>query len=173
MGKLSTGLDCKNLKDKDIGMFKVMLTYQFCPEAANILSFIDVDKLKICFSKSTLRARAIIYNGKVFAMIRASDFYIVPHTPLGILLHKVIPFPRRRVIVVNEMVDDILKGSSIFAKHIIAADESLRPFEEVLVVNEDDKLIGLGRTILDYTTMVTATHGVAVQLREKIVGEEL
>lgn len=101
-------------------------------------------------------------------MVRASDFYLVPHAALGILLHKVIPFPKRRVVVVNEMVEDILEGSSVFARHVIVADESIKPFEEVLVVDEDDKLICLGRVLLDYETMMTAIHGVAIQIREKI-----
>lgn len=153
-------------------MLRTLLKYQFCPEAAKILNLIDVGKLMICFSSTTSRTRAFIYNEKMLAIVRATDFYLIPHAPLGILMHKVIPFPKRRVVIANEMTEDIIGKSSIFAKHIIMADESLRPFEEVLIVNEDDKLISLGRTLLDYKTMITATYGVAVQVRESIVGGE-
>lgn len=163
--------NCRHVNKDDIEMLKFVLRYQFCSEAVKALDLINVDKLRICISKSTLRPRAILYNNKLFAMIRAFDFYMVPHIPLGILMHKVLPFPKRRVVVANEIVDDVINGSSVFAKHIIAADEALRPFEEVLVVDEDDKLISLGRTLLDYKSMITATYGVAVHIREKVEGK--
>ncbi|MEM1526197.1 MAG: PUA domain-containing protein [Ignisphaera sp.] len=146
----------------------MLLVYIYGRNATKILDFIDKNQLEICFSKTTSRPRALLYNKELFATIRASDFFLVPHVPMGLLLHKVLPFPKRRVVVVNEMLEDILEGHTVFAKHIILADETLKPFEEVLVVDENDKLISLGKTLLDYETMITATYGAAVQIREKI-----
>jgi predicted RNA-binding protein (TIGR00451 family) len=145
-----------------------MLAYHFSHYAANILEYINVSNIEICLSKTTSRLRAFLYNKKLFAFVRASDSYLIPHAPLAVLLHKVLPFPKMRVVVVNEIVDDLLEGHTVFARHVILADETIKPFEEVLIVNEDDKLIGLGRAILDYETMITSTYGVAVQIREKI-----
>lgn len=163
-------LACRKVDRDDVAKIRVLLAYQFSRKASEVLDLIDLDMLYLCFSKSTSRARALLYNKKLFATIRASDFYLVPHTPLGVLLHRVLPFPSRRVVVVNEMVEDVLEGHTVFAKHVIAADESLKPFEEVLVVDEDDKLISLGRVLLDYETIITSTYGAAVQIREKIRG---
>lgn len=161
-------LKCRKVDEEDLERLRLMLIYHFGCNASKVLNYIDVDKVEICLSKTTLRPRAILYNRKLFATIRAFDSYLIPHTLLGILLHKVIPFPKRRVAIPNEIVEDVLEGHTVFAKHIILADEDIKPFEEVLVVSEDDKLISLGRALLDYETMITATYGVAVQIREKI-----
>lgn len=167
-------LVCRKMSEEDLERFKLMLIYHFGRKAAEIIKNIAVENVEICYSKRTSRPRAILYNKELFATIRASDSYLIPHKPLAILLHKVLPFPKRRVVVVNEIAEDVLEGHTVFAKHIILADETLKPFEEVLVVNEDDKLISLGRTLLDYETMITATHGAAVQIREKVKdGEDL
>ncbi|MEM1541760.1 MAG: PUA domain-containing protein [Ignisphaera sp.] len=164
-------LRCRSIDEETTEMLMYMLIYQFGEESSRTLDLIDLEKIKICFSRRTKRIRAFLYRDKILSMVRASDFYIVPHIELGILLHKVLPFPKRRVVVAKEMVDDIVKGNSVFAKHIVKADESIRPYDEVLVVDEDDKLISVGRALLDYETMITATYGVAVQIREKI-GEQ-
>ncbi|MEM4848162.1 MAG: PUA domain-containing protein [Ignisphaera sp.] len=159
---------CRTVLGEDITRLEVLLVYLYGRNAIKILDLIDVNQLEICFSKKTFRPRALLYNKELFATIRASDFYLIPHMPMGTLLHKALPFPKRRVAVANEMIEDILEGHTVFAKHIILADETLKPFEEVLVVDENDKLISLGKTLLDYETMITATYGAAVQIREKV-----
>lgn len=167
---LPKNLSCRPAGREYIERLRYLLVFQFGRGADKVLDMLDIDKLGVCFSKTTQRPRALIYGGEILAAIRASDFYLVLHMPLGKLLHRVLPYPLRRVAVVSEMVDDILEeGHTVFAKHVIEADESIRPFEEVLVVDESDRLIGVGRALLDYETMVTATYGPAVQLREKEV----
>jgi archaeosine-15-forming tRNA-guanine transglycosylase len=169
---LESRFRCKKVSEEDLKRLELMLLYYFGRYAVDILKYLDVNKLEVCLSKTTSRPRAFLYCKNLFVSVRASDFHLIPHKPLAILLHRVLPFPKRRVVVVNEMTDDILKGHTVFAKHIILADETIRPFEEVLVVNEDDKLIGLGRALLDYETMITSTYGAAVQIREKVVDGE-
>lgn len=163
---------CRKIEEEEIEMLLNILVFQFDKETFKIFELIDSNKIDVCFSSRTKRIRAFLYNNKILATVRASDFYLVPHIELGVLLHKILPFPKRRVVIVNEIVEDVFKGNSIFAKHIITADQSIKSYDEVLVVNEDDKLICLGRALLDYETMITATRGVAVQIREKL-GEKL
>ncbi len=109
-----------------------------------------------------------MYRNEMFAFIRASDFRLIPHIPLAILLHKVIPFPKHRIVVINEIVPDIMGSHTIFSKHVIQGDENIKPFDEVLIVDEEDNLIGVGRAIISYEAMITSLRGPAVQVREKV-----
>jgi 7-cyano-7-deazaguanine tRNA-ribosyltransferase len=47
-------------------------------------------------------------------------------------------------------------------------DEYLRPFDEVLVVNEGDELIGVGRTFFNWLEIKTLRKGMVVEIRETL-----
>jgi predicted RNA-binding protein (TIGR00451 family) len=88
------------------------------------------------------------------------------------LLHRVIPYPKHRIVVINEVVEDILKGHTVFSRHVLEGDENIKPYDEVLIVNEDNKLIGVGKALISYDAIITALRGPAVQIREKVKNNE-
>ena len=47
-------------------------------------------------------------------------------------------------------------------------DNSLRPFDEVLIVNEDDNLLGVGRTLFNSLEIKTLKRGMVVEIRETV-----
>ncbi|NHJ13621.1 MAG: hypothetical protein EAX95_08080 [Candidatus Thorarchaeota archaeon] len=61
-----------------------------------------------------------------------------------------------------------LKGSSIFAVGIEDADSRIRPGDEVIVLSQDDEVIGVGRSEMSGKEMCEFEKGHAISLRHKV-----
>ncbi len=80
--------------------------------------------------------------------------------------------PQRLWIEIQEEAEPfVAKGKSVFAKHVIDADEEIRPQEEVIVVNEKGEVLAVGRAILSGNEMKTFRRGVAVRVRRGVAEE--
>ncbi|MCJ2519927.1 MAG: hypothetical protein LN412_03125, partial [Candidatus Thermoplasmatota archaeon] len=58
------------------------------------------------------------------------------------------------------------QGRSVFAKFVTDADPDLRPGEEVLVVDQEDGLLAVGRALMNREEMLAFDVGPAVKVRE-------
>ncbi|MHA2268381.1 MAG: PUA domain-containing protein [Promethearchaeota archaeon] len=76
--------------------------------------------------------------------------------------------PKLRVVVLNEISEFIKKGRNVFCKHIIDIDENLRPLDEVIVVNQDDELLAIGRLKLPVMYVKSFSSGIAVNVRKGV-----
>ncbi|MEM3292633.1 MAG: PUA domain-containing protein, partial [Saccharolobus sp.] len=63
------------------------------------------------------------------------------------------------------------EGRNVFAKHVIAVDSSIRSGDEVIIVNENDKLIALGKAKLSGEEMLEYKKGVAVYVKRGVNDE--
>jgi predicted RNA-binding protein (TIGR00451 family) len=78
--------------------------------------------------------------------------------------------PLRYYVKVNDDVSSfIAKGKSVFAKHIVDADDEIRPREEVVVFDEKGRVLAVGRAILSGKEMKVFRRGVAVQVRSGVM----
>ena len=59
----------------------------------------------------------------------------------------------------------IEEGSDVFAKHVVEANEEIRPMEEVIVLNSHNEVIAVGRAVLSGDEMLEFRKGVAVKVR--------
>jgi len=80
--------------------------------------------------------------------------------------------PRLWVKVSKDAAPFIVEGRSVFAKHIIAADPQIRPQEEIMVTDEDGKLLAVGKAVLTGREMTAFKRGVAVKVRRGIAEEK-
>jgi 7-cyano-7-deazaguanine tRNA-ribosyltransferase len=62
----------------------------------------------------------------------------------------------------------VKEGKSVFAKFVKDCDPDLRPFDECLIVNENDSLLAVGRILLNRDEMLAFHQGMAVKTRESI-----
>ncbi len=69
------------------------------------------------------------------------------------------------VRIQNDAVPFVVKGRSVFAKHVIDTDEDIRPQEEVIVVNGTNEVVAVGKAILSGIEMKAFEKGVAVRVR--------
>jgi len=136
--------------------------YQFGKDAGKKLF---PDKVSFTISKKTGRVRQIRYEEKLIATLN----------PTSGLLSLTIEGAKRLaagngaksgwVKVQDEAAQFIENGSDVFAKHVVDADEEIRPMEEVIVFNSNNEVIAVGRAVLSGIEMRDFTRGVAVKVR--------
>jgi uncharacterized protein with predicted RNA binding PUA domain len=114
---------------------------------------------------STGRIRQAWLGGDILCSIRASDGFIVLNRRGAEFLHGALEFPRMRVVVSSDVASFIAGGKTAFAKHVVNADPEIRPAEEVLVVDEEDRLLAAGKALLSGEEMVAFNVGQAVRVR--------
>jgi predicted RNA-binding protein (TIGR00451 family) len=76
--------------------------------------------------------------------------------------------PPNIVVVDSSVAEAIVAGGDVFAKHVVYADQNLRPGEEVIVTDRDRKLLGVGSAVLAGHEMTAFKRGVAVNLRRGV-----
>jgi len=125
-------------------------------------------KIKIVKSKKTGKIRNIYCDGKHVLSMRASDGLFTLKIDGGRVLHNFFKYPKLRVVVNSDAVSFVKEGKSVFAKFVKDCDPDLRPFDECLIVDEQDNLLAVGRTLLNREEMLSFQNGVVVKTREHI-----
>lgn len=130
------------------------------------------DGVSVVFSRRTGRIRHIYLRGKLLATLRPTDGMFSLTIKGGKRLLKRVDPPRLWVKVSKDAAPFIVEGRSVFAKHIIAADPQIRPQEEIMVTDEDGKLLAVGKAVLTGREMTAFKRGVAVKVRRGIAEEK-
>ena len=158
----------KSLKqnvDLDIRRISAVADMQFGRGASKALLDGDINIIK---SKRTGKIRNIICDGSHVISMRAEDGLFTLKLDGGRRLHKGLKNPLLRVVVTDDAVPFVKEGKSVFAKFVKDCDPDLRPFDECIIVNENDTLLAVGRTLLNRVEMLAFCHGMAVKTRESI-----
>jgi archaeosine-15-forming tRNA-guanine transglycosylase len=99
------------------------------------------ERVSIKCSRKTGRIRHIFLRDKLIATLRPKDG-LLALTVHGadIILSRVKDAPN--VVVVDPSVAEAIRvGGDVFAKHVVRADQNLRPGEEVIVTGPDGTLL--------------------------------
>ena len=123
------------------------------------------DECTFIFSR-TGRIRQVLLDKKRLATVRAEDGRLTLGIEGGLRLKSVLPPPAYRVVIDPEVTEFIRQGKNAFAKHVVAADPSIRADDEVLVVSGDDVLLATGSAVLSGDEMLAFNYGVAVKVRQ-------
>jgi len=105
-------------------------------------------------------------EGKHVLSMRAHDGLFTLRLDGGKLLHRAFSKPLLRVVVETETAEFNRAGKNVFAKFVVEADEELRPFDEVLIVDQEDRLVAVGQALLNPEEMVAFDQGLAARVRE-------
>ena len=151
--------------DFDVRRISAVADMQFGPGASKALF---KGKLSIVKSKRTGKIRNIYCNNTHVLSMRAEDGLFTLKIAGGRLLHKQFKYPLLRIIVKDEAVPFIKEGKSVFARFVYDCDPDLRPFDECVIVDTNDTLLAVGRTLLNRVEMRAFKHGMAVKTRESI-----
>ncbi|RLE52246.1 MAG: pseudouridine synthase [Candidatus Methanomethylicota archaeon] len=152
----------------DLYKIRRIADYQFGIGIGDILFPSDV---KIEKSRKTGKIRRIYHQGKLLATMRASDGYLALSIDGARRIVEKTSKPTLRVVVKNEVAGFIKKGRNVFAKHVVEADPNIRPGSEVIVVDENDNLLAVGRATLNSEEMLSFKSGEAVKVRKGVGGE--
>jgi len=156
----------RKAKPSELRRLRAILEHQLGVSGIGEKVFPEGVLLKI--SRNTGKIREILApTGETIATVLASTYTFNLKLPAAKIIHENIPPPKLRVVVANEIAEDLVTyGNSAFAKHILYVDEDLRAGSEALVVDENDNLLCVGRLILSPDEIIHFITGPAVKLRE-------
>ncbi|WP_457751360.1 tRNA guanosine(15) transglycosylase TgtA [Thermococcus sp.] len=137
--------------------------YQFGEGAGDAFKDVFIE-----LSRKTGMPRQIKAKGKPLATFRAEDGLLTLGIEGAKRLHEALPFPRMRVVVNEDAEPFARKGKNVFAKFVVGADPGIRPYDEVLVVNERDELLATGQTLLNGEELKVFQSGLAVKVRRGV-----
>ena len=147
----------------DVKKVKAIADYQFGFGAGDAIfeGNINIEK-----SKKTGKIRHI-YEGKTLLVnMRASDSYLILSKEGAKRLHANIPYPQNRVVVNKDSEPFALDGKSVFCKFVVDCDDNIRAKDEVLIVNEEDKLLAYGKALLGACEIEQFQTGLAIKTRK-------
>lgn len=150
-------------KRDDVKKLKAIADYQFGYGAGEAIfkGNINIEK-----SKKTGKIRHV-YDGKVLLVnMRASDSFLVLSKEGAKRLHNAMAYPQNRVVVNEDSEPFALEGKSVFCKFVTDCDDNIRANDEVLIVNEQDKLLAYGKTLLGACEIKEFMTGQAVKTRK-------
>ena len=123
------------------------------------------NNVEIEYSKRTGRIRYINLNGERLATLRPTDGFLC----LSIKAAKVMAEKLRSASCFVRARSDVSKfiaaGGDVFAAHVVKADDAVRAKDEVVVLDEEGKVLAVGRAVLSSAEMLAFKTGVAVKVR--------
>jgi len=127
--------------------------------------------VEILYSKRTGRIRYVYLDGKRLATLRPTNGLF----SLSIMGAKRIAessgSAKCVVTVRSDVSRFVAEGKDVFALHIVKADNEIRPKDEVIVVDQDSKVLSVGRAVLSGEEMKAFKRGVAVKVRRGCLQE--
>jgi len=129
------------------------------------------ENVRITCSKRTGRIRHIYLGEKLLATLRPKDGFFSLTVVGGKRMIELVKPMRLWVRIQREAVPFVAQGRSVFAKHVVNADGEIRPREEVVVIDDEDKVVAVGKAILTGEEMKAFERGVAVRVRRGVAKE--
>ena len=136
--------------------------YQFGKGVGVMLFPENVD---ILYSKATGRIRYVSLNGRRLATLRPTDGLLSLSITAAKFIAKNAAFAECFVTVRKDVSEFIADGSDVFAAHVVKADDAIFAKDEVIVVDEDNRVLAIGRAFLSSMEMKAFKTGVAVKVR--------
>ena len=123
---------------------------------------------EIVFSRNTGKIRYVYLENDLLATLRPTTGLFILTISGAKRMMCELESPKLWVRIEDEAEPFVSKGRSVFAKHVIEVDEEIRPNEEVIVLNNQNEVLAVGRASLTGIEMKTFCKGVAVNVRHGV-----
>jgi len=123
------------------------------------------ENVDILYSKTTGRIRYVSLNGKRLATLRPTDGLLSLSISAAMSIAKNAAFARCFVTVRKDVSEFVADGGDVFAAHIVKVDDTIHAKDEVIVVDEDNRVLAVGRALLSSIEMKAFKTGVSVKVR--------
>jgi len=151
----------------DLRKIKAISDFQFNPMVTDIL-FDNDHKINMEYSKNTGRIKHIYYDDKLLLNFRPQNGLFTLSLYAAIKIIKQTTIPHLRAVVLSDISEFIKEGRNVFCKHITEIDDNLRPLDEVIVVNQEDELLAIGKLILPVPYIKSFISGIAIKVRKGV-----
>lgn len=153
---------------KDLNRIRSVADYQF---GKGVGAKLFPENVEIIYSKRTGRIRHVYLDGKRLATMRPTDgLFSLSVTGARRIIENARQ-ARCLVVVRNEVAKFIAEGGDVFAVHVVRADDAIRPKDEVIVVDENENFLAVGKAVLSGEEMRAFKSGVAVKVRHGCLEE--
>lgn len=147
----------------DLEKIRSIADYQFGKGVGKLLF---PEGVEIVYSKATGRIRHVYFNGELLATLRPMDgLFSLTFAGAKRIAESMKPL-KNWVKVQKDVKSFVSEGKSVFAKHVEDADSDIRPFQEVIVLDDLGEVLGVGRALLSGEEMKAFKRGVAVKIRK-------
>ncbi len=148
--------------ENQLGKVRSITDYQF-GKGVGVKLFPDA--IEIQRSPRTGRIRYINLDGQRLATLRPTDGLLSLSINAAKFMVENTPQAKCFVTVQNAVSKYIAAGGDVFAVHVVKVDPEVRAKDEVIAVDEDKKVLAVGRTVLSSAEMLAFKTGVAVKVR--------
>jgi uncharacterized protein with predicted RNA binding PUA domain len=145
-----------------LGRIRSIADYQFGKDTGVRLFPKNVE---IVYSKATGRIRYLNLNGKRLATLRPTDGLLSLSITGARRINEKADFAECFVEVQKDVSKFIADGGDVFAAHVTKADKAIHSKDEVIIVDEDNQVLAVGRALLSSSEMRSFEIGVAVKVR--------
>lgn len=135
--------------------------------ATDISSHLPLDDLEFIYSKKTGRIKHVLLNNKIIATLRTDGGVALTVDGAKLLLES-NKIRENCVIVRNDVAEFIKEGRSVFCKHVLFAGRNIKVNSEVIILDENNNLLAVGKAILPSKMIREFNRGVAVKVRDSI-----
>jgi uncharacterized protein with predicted RNA binding PUA domain len=148
--------------ENQLGKVRSVADYQF-GKGVGVKLF--PDSIEIQLSPRTGRIRYINLDGQRLATLRPTDGVLSLSIKAAKFMVENTPQAKCFVMVQNAVSKYIAAGGDVFAVHVVKVDPEVRAKDEVIAVDEDRKVLAVGRAVLSSAEMLAFKIGVAVKVR--------
>ncbi len=159
-------LSTEKKRDFDLSKVRRVADYQFGMGYGNRLF---PDGTSVTRSRKTGRIRGVYLDGELLGTLRAHDGFFTLSVEGARRLHSTAKFPEHRVIVTDDSAEFNSKGFNVFFKFITQCFEGITAGNEVLVVDKDDRLMAVGKSVLSGKEIPHFSSGVAVKVHKGVL----
>lgn len=153
------------MKEDALRKIRAIVDYQFCPGAGEALF---PDGITVKYSKRTGRAKEVYHNGVLLATLQPIYGTFTPTIKGFARLCQHFKPPKFRVAIKNEVAEIIKQGKNVFVKHVVNVDRNIRVEDEVVITDEKDEILAIGKAALSGEAMLAFKRGVAVKVRHGV-----
>jgi len=157
--------DSSQVSEWTLRKLKAVISYQWDSHAGKL---IDSRSIQAVLSRSTSKIRYVKSEDDILFTMVPTTGLLTPTYKGGLALLEAGISQDYIVTMDSEVAEFVADGKSALAKFVRKASMNLRAGEEVLVVDEDYKLLGTGRALLNGKEMVEFDRGVAVMIRHSL-----
>lgn len=126
------------------------------------------DACEVRVSRSTGRLRSVLLDGRLLATLRAHDGFFTLGIAGAEILHDISPGLENRVVVTDDSAEFNSQGYNVFFKFVKKFDSAIIAGNEVLVVDEADHLVAVGKSVVSGPEMGYYRKGLAVKVHRGI-----
>ena len=149
----------------DLEKVRKIADFQFGMGAGKI---IFPEGCRVTRSRSTGRIRGIFHEEKLIATQRAHDGFFTLSVDGARMLHSSTSMPKHRVVVTNDTAEFNARGFNVFFKFVVGNDPDILAGNEVLVVDENDTLVAVGKSVTSGSEIHFFKSGVAVKVHRGV-----